>query len=525
MAADPQFDPLLSDAEAIRLAGRLTYGVDRTTSAMVRKMGYEAFVERQLDYERIDDGELESALEAELPTLSMSISELSQFVRSSDDPRVRRQPQLELLVATLLRRALSPRQLYERMVEFWSDHFNAPVENLISGLFKVSEDRDVIRAGALGRFEDLLLADARSPAMLYYLDNFNSTVRGPNENYSRELMELHTLGVDGGFTENDVKEAARVLTGWSFRDTGDFVFRPFAHDYEEKEFLGEYFPAGVGEEEGVRLLSMLAHHPSTAVHIATKLTRRFVSDQPSVEVVDAVAGTFTSSGGDIRETMRTLLLHPEVRSAPAQKLKRPGEFIAGLVRGLEVRAGQDVIRGSIAALEASGHLPFRWPAPNGYPDVRPFWQSSTGFLVRFNTAATWTGAVDRRSPVLAVSRAFRNVDQQIEFIQSALVPQGLSPDSQAAIAAYAATLPQAERPAAIAALMLSAGMLLDWLGTRHRNPALNEAWSALEAAIRTALGDDASRTPRRVIQVLDGGKKVVVEGVNLVYKHVKRGHP
>ncbi len=455
MAAEPQFDPLLSDAEAVRLAGRITYGVDRTTAAVVRRMGYEAFVEWQLDYEKIDNSELENALLEGLPTLSMSPAELSDLVRSTDNPQVRRQPQNELLVATLIRRALNPRQLYERMVEFWSDHFNAPIENLISGLFKSVEDREVIRPLALGRFEDLLLADAMSPAMLYYLDNFNSTVRGPNENYSRELMELHTLGVDGGYTEDDIKEAARVLTGWSIRQPGEFVFRPFSHDYEEKTVLGQQYPSGVGQEEGEQFLSVLAHHPSTAVHIATKLVRRFVSDQPDEEVVAAVADAFTASGGDIRETMRTLLLHPSVRSAPAQKLKRPNEFIAGIVRGLGLPPGQDVIRGTIAALEASGHLPFRWPAPNGYPDVRPYWQSSTGFLVRFNTAATWTNAVARRSPLLSVSRSYTDIEKQIEFIQSALVPQGLGEDSQAAISVYASSLPQADRPAAIAALLLA----------------------------------------------------------------------
>ena len=455
MAADPQVDFDLNDAEAIRLAGRLTYGADRSTAAAVRRMGYEDFVEWQLDYENIENRELENTLLANLPTLSMSVAELSELVRGSDDPRTRTQPQRELLAATLIRRAFSPRQLYERMVEFWSDHFNAPVENLISGLLKSVEDREVIRALAMSRFEDLLQADAKSPAMLYYLDNFNSTVRGPNENYSRELMELHTLGVDGGYTEDDVKEAARILTGWSFLDNGLFVFRRFAHDFGEKQFLGETFPAGVGQAEGERMLALLAGHPSTATHIAKKLARRFVSDQPDEAVVAEVAAAFTASGGDVRETLRALLLHPLVRSAPAQKLKRPGEFVAGLMRGLDMAPGPDVIRAVVAALESAGHLPFRWPAPNGYPDVRPYWQSSTGFLVRINIASQWTAALSPRSRLFGVARGLRRVNDQVEYLQWALVPQGIPAESLAAVAQYAASLPAADRPAAIAALLLS----------------------------------------------------------------------
>lgn len=457
MAAEPLFDtgwadPGLADAQAIRLAGRVTYGIDRATAQAVRDMGYEGFIEWQLAYERIDDSELENALRAELPTLSMNAVELAEYLRSQDQFGV---AQRELLIATLIRRAYSPRQLFERMVEFWSDHFNVPVNNPISAVLKPLEDREVIRPLALGRFEDLLQADAKSPAMLYYLDNFNNTADGPNENYSRELMELHTLGVDGGYTEADVKEAARVFTGWTIRPPGGFVFNPRNHDYGEKNVLGERFLPGVGRREGERLLALLAAHPSTARHIAAKLARRFYADLPDEDVVVTVAEAFTASGGDIRETLRALLLHPGVRAAEAQKLKRPNDFIAGVLRGLEIGPREQLLRAAFAALDASGHLPFQWPAPNGYPDVRPYWQSSTGFLVRFNAASAWTRETAARSPLLSESRAFQSPAQQVEFVANALLPQGIDAKSQDEIAAYAATLPRRDRPAAIAALLFA----------------------------------------------------------------------
>lgn len=291
--------------------------------------------------------------------------------------------------------------------------------------------------------------------MLYYLDNFNNTVGGPNENYSRELMELHTLGVDGGYTEDDVKEAARVFTGWSIRPPGRFVFRPLNHDYGEKEVLGEHFPAGVGRREGERLLTMLAEHPSTAMHIATKLTRRFVADEPDEDVVAAVVDSLTGSGGDIREALRTLLLHPAVREAPARKLKRPNEFVAGVIRGLETGPNEVILRAMSTALANAGHLPFRWPAPNGYPDVRPYWQSSTGFLVRFNTATQWTALAADRSPLLRQARVLRSPARQVEYLEEALLPQGLADHSRGKITGHAATLPPRDRPAVIAALLLA----------------------------------------------------------------------
>lgn len=452
MAANILFDPTISDAQAIRLAGRVTYGVNRETARIARELGYEGFVDWQLDYENIDDSALEEALHAELPTLSMSAAELANYFRETEMPGV---AQRELLVATVLRQAFSPRQLFERMVEFWSDHFNVGVTDVATSTLKPIEDRDVIRPLAMGRFETLLQADAKSPAMLYYLDNFNNTASGPNENYARELMELHTLGVDGGYTEDDVKEAARVFTGWSIRPPGQFVFRRRDHDFGEKQVLGEVFLPGSGRVEGERLLTLLAEHPSTAMHIAFKLARRFVADEPEQALVEDVALAFSSSQGDVRETLRALLLHDSVREAPAQKLKRPNEFVAGALRGLEATGAAGLVRELLSTLDSAGQLPFQWPAPNGYPDIRAYWQSSTGFLVRFNAATEWPERVAGRSPVLGQSQAYRNAAEQVAFLADALLPQGLDQRAQAEIITHVSALPRRDRGAAIAALLLA----------------------------------------------------------------------
>lgn len=447
-----------SDVELIRLAGRITYGVNRPTAAAVRELGYEQFVEWQLDYESIDDSELENALTEMLPTLSLSTAELADMLR---DGEMEQQARRELLIATQLRQAFSPRQLFERVVEFWSDHFNAPIVNQISGILKPAEVSEVMRPLAMGRFEDLLLADAKNPAMLYYLDNFNNTVDGPNENYARELMELHTLGVNGGYTEDDVKDAARIFTGWTFGRNGTFVFNGRAHDFGQKEVLGEIYPAGRGVSEGNRFLRFLANDPSTATHLATKLIRRFVTDQPDAALVEEIADTFTSNGGDIRETLRTLLLHPDVCAAPPAKLKRPNEFVAGVLRGFEMPPQPNTLRAVFEALETAGQPTYRWPAPNGYPDVRPYWQSSTGFLMRFNAATQWSVAAGERSPLLQEAGKVRGNDQKVSFLAAALVPSGVNKEDQVLIRKHVEKLPRDDRPAAIAALLL-AGPDFQW---------------------------------------------------------------
>lgn len=435
----------------VQLANRVTYGANRRLMQAAETLGYEGFVDWQLDDQAIDDSELEAVLHAILPTLGMSAQELYDHVFEEENFGA---PQRDLLIATLVRRTFSPRQLFERMVEFWSDHFSVPANDLPLALFKFTEDRDLIRTHAMGSFEALLQGDARSPAMLYYLDNFSNTAEGPNENYARELLELHTMGVDGGYSEADIKEVARVFTGWSIRIPGEFMFNFFSHDWQPKQVFGQQIqPTGV--DEGELVLSVLANHPSTARHVVTRLARRFFADIPDTQLIDELTDTFLSSQGDIRETLRGLLLHPLVAETQAIKFKRPGEFAAGVARALETELTEQSLLATFETLNGAGHLPFGWPAPDGYPDRREYWQSTNGLLVRFNAAAAWTEQLGSQSQVLLQAAAIENPIQQIDFLAESLRPQGLAPAARRRLFRYANNLDDQERPAALAAWLLS----------------------------------------------------------------------
>ena len=435
----------------VRLANRVTYGANRQLLEAAEFLGYEGFVEWQLDDEAFDDSEFEGLLESFLPTLTMSTQALYDHVFEDENFGA---PQRDLLIATLVRRTFSPRQLYERMVEFWSDHFSVPANDLPVALFKFSEDRDLIRKQAMGLFETLLQGDAKSPAMLYYLDNFSNTAEGPNENYARELLELHTMGVDGGYTEKDIKEVARVFTGWSIRLPGEFAFNDFNHDWNAKQVFDQTIQP-TGFDEGVLVLSMLAEQPSTARHITTKLARRFVADLPDAQLVDDVTDAFISSRGDTRATLRRLLLHPLVLETMAIKFKRPNEFVSGLARTLETELTEQSLQATFQTLSSAGQTPFGWPAPDGYPDDRQYWQSTNGLVTRFNAAAAWTEQLGEQSAVLQEAAAIAQPIAQIEFLADTLRPQGMEPATRRRMLRYANRLSEAERPAALAAWLLS----------------------------------------------------------------------
>jgi len=229
--------------ELTHLLGRVTCGFTAADHEQAGARGYEGYLEWQLDHLAVDDHGVEAYLQAVLPTLTMS---LNQLLVLAADQATRQQAFNELLVATFYRQVNTPRQLFEVMVEFWSDHFSVNGVDGILSTFKPFEDREVMRRHALGTFRELLRADAKSPAMLYYLDNASNTKDGPNENYARELLELHTLGVDGGYGEEDVRAAARVFTGWGFDRATAFRFYPERHDYGAKTVLGASYAAGRG---------------------------------------------------------------------------------------------------------------------------------------------------------------------------------------------------------------------------------------------------------------------------------------
>ena len=366
-----------------RLAQRSTMGMNQGDLATIEAAGYYGYLNRQMNPEDIDDGGLEDLLLQFFPTLSMEPFQL--FTQYEDNPEV---PAFELLLATLLRSTYSPRQLYERMAVFWTDHFNIDLFADLIYFFKTTDDRDVIRRHAMGKFPELLRASATSPAMLIYLTN-DSNVKGhPNENYARELMELHTLGVDNGYTQEDVREVARCFTGWTFSRgedgilPGRFRFAPEEHDFGSKVVLGQVIPAGGGIEDGLQVLDILAGHPNTARFIATKLIRYFLTYEPPKQWVDLVADTYLASGGDIRAMLREVLKRRWIERA-TPKLKRPYHLAVSTLRGLG--AGMENPFFVLQSLFAMGQLPFNWGPPNGYPDSAAYW--SGYILPRWNFSA------------------------------------------------------------------------------------------------------------------------------------------
>lgn len=381
-AAPAQSKTLPQPDAATHLVQRTSFGLTEASLARVRLIGANAFIDEQLDPLRLDDSAVDALL-AGYETLTLGNAQIMRDYAGGDN-QTRRIPQVQLRNATVLRQTFSQRQLYEVMVEFWSNHFNVTHSEARGRYYKTSDDRDVIRAHALGRFGDLLRATARSPAMLAYLDNATNVVDGPNENYARELMELHTLGVDGGYTETDVKEVARCFTGWGIRNH-EYYFYPNRHDYGAKQVLGLSLPANRAEEDGLAVLDLLATHASTARFIARKLLVRFVEDAPAAALIDSIATVFRNSGGDIRATVSAVLKSADFRASFDRKFKRPAEYLTGSLRTSAARIDGDAgLRPVTTALVEQGQAPLDWPAPNGYPDVQGYWLNTGALLARWN---------------------------------------------------------------------------------------------------------------------------------------------
>lgn len=376
----------------VHLLSRMSYGLTDFELEQAQSLGFEGLLDYQLNYGQIPDAGIEDVLADAFPTLAMSYEELLAVAR--DDSA---QPAVELIVATLLRQYYSPRQLFEQMVEFWSNHFNTFIFDGVVQYLKNGEDREVIRAHALGNFGDMLNADARSPSMLIYLDNYSNIVDGPNENYARELLELHTLGVGGGYTEFDVKEVARAFTGWTLSEdaAGLFTFVQQWHDTDTKTILGESFPAGRGMEDGQEVLDMLVSHRATAEFVSFKLARHFVTDQPPASLVTVMADQFQDTAADIQSVLRTLFLSDEFAESQGQKFKRPGEYVMSTLRTLDPFNANDGFRILFNQLDRLGQVPFYWEPPTGYPDVQDHWVNSSALLTRWNFGiAVGGGEVD-----------------------------------------------------------------------------------------------------------------------------------
>ncbi len=364
----------------------------------------------------------------------------------------------------LARAVVSDRQLDEVMTDFWENHFTIFAGKGLDRVFLPAYDRDVIRPNALGSFRTLLGAVAKSPAMLFYLDQWQSVAdslhptlgsarkqpasarafragapaarKGLNENYARELLELHTLGVDGGYTQQDVVEVARALTGWTMnpRANAEFVFRPDIHDSGPKVVLGHRLPAGRGIEDGEDVLDILARDPHTARFIAHKLAVRFLSDSPPEAIVERAARTFTRTGGDIREVVRTIVTSPEFfsRSAYRSKVKSPFELVASALRAVGAQADTSVRSAQMVAF--LGAPIFGHQAPNGWPETGDAWMNSGAILNRINfglglAAGRFPGAsVAAWSEAEQLKSATR--EQQVDAVVNAFLGGRASPDTR-----------------------------------------------------------------------------------------------
>ncbi|HET9518701.1 MAG TPA: DUF1800 domain-containing protein [Actinoplanes sp.] len=391
-------DPLL------HLLRRATYGPTTASIAEIRTLGATKWLARQLAPTTIADP-VSDSLVARLPLSGLSIAGIRAKVKDGTVRRYSWDPMFQLGNATLARAIWSERQLYEVMVEFWSNHLNVTCPSGDVWDSRPDYDRTVIRRYALGRFADLLKASAKHPAMLTYLDNRSSTKRAPNENYGRELLELHTVGL--GFTEKDVKNAARLFTGMTVSwETGAYRYDPYDHAVGAVTVLGFQHAnatASGGPAAAAQLLDYLAMHPRTAKRIATKLCVRFVADQPPATLVSKLMKVYLANRTAIVPVLQALFTSPEFAASVAAKVRTPLEDVVATVRTLgygpeQVDAdtnptGVKALQGLYWMLDEAGQAPMSWAPPNGFPDVATAWASPSGQLLRWNmhlnVAAGW----------------------------------------------------------------------------------------------------------------------------------------
>jgi uncharacterized protein (DUF1800 family) len=393
----------LTPAEMVEhVLSRATFGARPRDRALAQSEGIAQFLEGQLHPERIDDSALEKRLEI-YDVLQRDSSSLVRELKEMREKRKQDGPQpgmkkpgfdfvAQLAQVKLLRAVASERQLEEVMADFWFNHFNVFAGKEMEAALLPEYEARVLRPNSLGNFGELLEATAHSPAMLVYLDNWRSTAprrggKGLNENYARELLELHTLGVDGGYTQTDIIEVARCFTGWTVEEPQKnprFIFRPRQHDYGQKRVLGHVLPPGRGEEDGEEVLRILAAHPSTAHFIAKKLARRFVSDDPPEALVARVAATCSRTQGDIRSMLRTIFEAPELwsRRALRAKVRSPLELVAASVRALDAQVDDPLaLSRSVARI---GEPLYAAQPPTGYGDTAQAWLSSGALLARID---------------------------------------------------------------------------------------------------------------------------------------------
>ena len=510
---------LPADQQIIQALNRLTFGAKPGDALKVRGIGLDNWIDQQLHPEKIDDSAIEQFVanysvlhqdqnallqqyaqqQRERQQVRRERADSTRVMSASDSMAARQQLQqqfnltrqvvTQLQSSRVARAVASERQLQEVMTDFWENHFNIYAQKGGPEPYYLADfDENVIRPHALGRFRDLLEAVAKSPAMLFYLDNARSMAdstrptlaaqngpggirvmpmrrgglgavlgamraqqmqrqqqqqrprQGLNENYGRELLELHTLGVDGGYTQQDVINVARAFTGWTIKPPaqgGGFIFRPQVHDAGEKIVLGHKLAAGRGMDDAEDVLDILAKSPATAHFISFKLARRFVSDSPSKALVDHAAQVYLKTDGDIREVLRAIITSPEFFSQQAfrTKVKSPFEVVVSAMRALN--AAPDSTPRSAQVIAFLGQPIFGHQAPNGWPETGESWMNTGAILNRINfgmaAAAGHLPGVDIRAlPALDTLRSAPR-DKQVDAVVATILNGMVSPDTRAVL--------------------------------------------------------------------------------------------
>ncbi len=404
---------------ARRLLDRAAWGPWPGDLARLRSQGIEAWLDQQLSPESIDDLAC-TVRSRRIESMHLPAAELYEF----EDYVLRD----DLARHIILRAVYSRRQLEEVMLGFWLDHFNIDIGKADCKWLQTAFVRDVLRKHALGSFEELLRASAKHPSMLFYLDGRLNQKRTPkevpNENYARELLELHTLGVHGGYSQQDVMEAARCLTGWRVKSRKGFgkaqvFFDARAHDDGAKRVLGQDIPAGGGEADLEKLVAIAAHHPATARYLAWKLCRRFVAEQPPPGLVDELAQVYTANQGQIAPVLRHLFLS-EAFYASEPMLKRPLRFLITSLRSLAADSFVEK-RVILRYLERLGQMPCQYPTPDGYPYESHPWMGGLLWRWRFAHDLARNRMGKTRVDVVGLCRLLRESQAEVADTPTALI--------------------------------------------------------------------------------------------------------
>ncbi|MGZ8631260.1 MAG: DUF1800 domain-containing protein [Actinomycetota bacterium] len=441
---------LVASGQDMHLLRRATFGPTQQLVKEIRRLGRGRWLDRQLDPSSLNDAFCEDYVANRYPDLDMTVRRAFETLDGSWDLMY------ALGQATIVRAVWSNRQLFEVMVDFWSNHLNVTNPHEACWWSRHDYDARVIRKHALGKFSNMLRASATHPAMMMYLNNAESSKYNPNENYGREILELHSVGVDGGYDEEDMRQSTLTLTGFGISwETGEFEYHPWDHYTGSVDVMGWHAANGnenKGKDVGLDLVDYLAHHPSTAERIARKLCYRFVSDSPPASLVNALAETYLDHDTAIVPVLEKLFRSKAFERSVGQKVRRPFEDVAATLRVLNIRpdpVGVDGQQGLYWMIEGLGHLPMGWVPPDGYPDTGDPWRSAGLTLGRWNMhvglAGAWWPADHLKVPNLAKNVLSAKLPKThgslVDALAKRLVFRTLTPSHRAAVLSFL------ERPA------------------------------------------------------------------------------